>query len=356
MNVRIPAFMLIIILFAAFTACDSSGNIQTLPGDYNEINAAPAVNESKELVVYSPHPVEFINPIILEFEASTGVSVEVVNLGTGELLKKVEEEQDNPVGDIFWGGSNSTVLPKKDLFEKYISVNEDALFDYCKNVEGMITRFTVVPSVIMINTKLIGNIKVEGYEDVLNPELKGKIAFADPAKSSSSFEHLINMLYAMGKGDPEKGWDYVQKLCKNLDGKLLDSSPDVYKGVAYGEYTIGLTFEEAAAKYIKDGAPVQIVYMKEGVILKPDGVQIIKGAKNLANARKFIDFVTSRETQTLIANQLCRRSARKDVPAAHGLKEAKDINIIKDNEEINTANKQIWLDKFKDIFNSVSAN
>lgn len=353
---KISAFMLIFILLTALTACDISDNIQSAPGVYNEKTATPTVNETKDLVVYCPHPVEFINPIISEFEADTGVSVEVITAGTGELLRKVEEEQDNPLGDIFWGGSNSTILPKKDLFEMYLSVNEDALFDYCKNVEGMITRFTVVPSVIMVNTNLIGNIKVDGYENILNPELKGKIAFADPAKSSSSFEHLINMLYAMGKGDPKEGWDYVYKLCENLDGKLLDGSFDVYKGVADGEYTIGLTFEEGAAKYIKDGAPVQIVYMREGVVLKPDGVQIIKGAKNMINARKFIDFVTSKETQTLIANQLCRRSARTDVPAASGLKETKDINVIKDNEEKNTANKQIWLDKFKDIFSRVSAN
>lgn len=308
---------------------------------------APA---SKNLVVYCPHPVEFINPIIAEFEAKSGISVEVITAGTGELLKRVEAEKDNPLGDIFWGGSNSTLLPKKDLFEVYKSVNEDAVFDYCKNVEGMITRFTVIPSVIMVNTNLIGDIKVEGYEDVLNPALKGKIAFADPAKSSSSFEHLINMLYAMGKGDPEKGWDYVGKLCANLDGKLLSGSSAVYKGVADGEYTVGLTFEEGAAKYVKDGAPVKVVYMKEGVVIKPDGVQIIKNAKNMENAKKFIDFVTSKETQTLIANQLCRRSVRTDVPAANGLTPTSEINIIKDNEEINSANKQAWLDKFKEIY------
>ena len=66
----------------------------------------------------------------------------------------------------------------------------------------------------MVNTKLIGNIKVEGYQDLLNPALKGKIAFADPSKSSSSFEHVVNILYAMGKGDPEKGWSFVQDLAK----------------------------------------------------------------------------------------------------------------------------------------------
>ena len=51
-----------------------------------------------------------------------------------------------------------------------------------KNTEGNLTRFDTIPSVIMVNTDLIGDIRMEGYEDLLNPELKGKIAFADPAR------------------------------------------------------------------------------------------------------------------------------------------------------------------------------
>ena len=86
--------------------------------------------------------------------------------------------------------------------------------------------------------------------DLLNPALKGQIAFNDPTTSSSSFEQLVNMLYAMGDGNPENGWDYVEKLYANLDGKLLGTSSAVYKGVADGEYTVGLTFESAAANYI----------------------------------------------------------------------------------------------------------
>jgi iron(III) transport system substrate-binding protein len=309
-------------------------------------------NASKKVVIYCPHPVEFINPIVAEFEKSTGITAEVVTAGTGELLKRIEAEKDNPLGDVLWGGSLSTVKPKKDFFQEYKSKNEDAVLDDCKNTEGMITRFTMIPSVIMVNKNLIGNIKIEGYQDLLNPALKGKIAFADPSKSSSSFEHLVNMLYAMGQGDPNKGWEYVGQLCKNLDGKLLSGSSAVYKGVADGEYTVGLTFEEAAAKYVKDGAPVEVIYMKEGVIAKPDTVQIIKGAKNLENAKKFIDFVTSKEVQTLIANQLCRRSVRKDVPAASGLKALNEMNLIKDDEATVNKSKQEWLDKFKDIFTS----
>ncbi|HHX60413.1 MAG TPA: extracellular solute-binding protein [Epulopiscium sp.] len=308
--------------------------------------------ESNNLVIYCPHPLEFINPLVSEFETQTGIGVEVVAAGTGELLKRVESEQGNALGDIFWGGSLSTMEPQMDLFEDYQSANEEYIYDNMKNVEGPLTRFTNIPSVIMINTDLIGDIKVDGYADLLNPELKGKIAHCDPSKSSSSYEHLINMLYAMGKGDPEQGWGYVEEFSKNLDGKLLSGSSAVYKGVADGEYTVGLTFEEGGAKYVADGAPVKLVYMEEGVISKPDGIYIIKDAKNIANAKKFIDFITGEDAQTIIIEKLNRRSVRKDIPAPEGLEKMENINLIYDDQDLVVEKKQEWLDKFKDIFTS----
>ncbi|MBO0960642.1 extracellular solute-binding protein [Neobacillus sp. MM2021_6] len=309
---------------------------------------------SKELVVYSPNPIEFNEPLVKEFEDETGIKVEVISAGAGELLKRIESEGDNPLGDVMWGGSLSSLDPFKDHFAKYQSKNEDKVIDDYKNDDGFITRFSLVPSVIMVNKNLAGELNISGYEDLLNKQLKGKIAFADPAKSSSSFEQVINELYAMGNGDPEKGWDYVGKLIGNLDHKLLSGSSAVYKGVADGEYSVGLTFEEPVVNYMNDGAPVQIVYPKEGTIVKPDGAAIIKGAKNLENAKKFIDFITNEESQTMVANELNRRPVlstvkiKKDI----GMKPLTEIKLISDDQAWSNKNKETILDKFKDIFTS----
>ncbi|ASS93061.1 ABC transporter substrate-binding protein [Peribacillus simplex] len=310
--------------------------------------------KSNELTVYSPHPLEFTEPLIKDFENETGIKVELISAGSGELLKRVESEKNNPLSDVFWGGSISTLDSNKELFEKFTSANDDQVADEFKNKDGYITRFSVVPSVIMVNKNLIGDIKIEGYEDLLNKELKGKIANADPSKSSSSLEQLINQLFAMGNGDPEKGWDYVTKLIKNLDGKLLSGSSAVYKGVADGEYTVGLTFEEAALNYIKNGAPVEIIYPKEGVIAKADGMGIIKNASNKESAEKFVDYVTSKEVQQKLTSELNRRSILKDVSIdkTTGMKDLSEITIIKDDEEWSNAHKEDMLNEYKDIFTS----
>ena len=309
---------------------------------------------SNSLVIYCPHPLDFINPLVDDFKAKNpDINVDVIAAGTGELLKRVESEKDNPLGDILWGGTVTMAKAKIDLFENYTSTNEVNIADIYKNTEGPLTRCTAVPSVLMVNTNLSGNIKIEGYEDLLNPALKGKIAFADPSASSSSFEHLDNMLYAMGNGDPEKGWDYVKKLCANLDGKLLSGSSAVYKGVADSEYTVGLTFEEGGANYVALGSPIKLVYMKEGVIIKPDGIYIIKGAKNMENAKRFVDYATSYDAQKTITEKFNRRSVRNDLPPSEILLSVDKINIINDDEKVVDSNKQKWLDKFRDIFTSI---
>jgi iron(III) transport system substrate-binding protein len=161
--------------------------------------------QGEELVIYSAHPIELLRSLIQEFESRTGIWVRVKSGGTGELINQIESEQDEPVADILWGGSLSTLKPQMYLFEEYISKNQEFIFDEFKNDEGMLTRFSDVPSVLMINTDLIGDIIINGYQDLLNPNLKGSIAYCSPSISSSAYEHLINMLYAMGKGNPQEG-------------------------------------------------------------------------------------------------------------------------------------------------------
>jgi len=307
-------------------------------------------NDEKKLIICGSNTEAMVTAMVSVFEQETGIKVEYLSMGTGEALKRIETEINNPQVDVMWGGSLSTVKMKKDLFANYTCANESSFFAEYKNVDGNITRFSSIPSVIMVNTDLVGNITVEGYEDLLNPALKGKIAFADPQLSSSSFEHLVNMLYAMGKGNPDNGWDYVRKFIKQLDGKLLGSSSAVYKGVADGEYTVGPTFEQGAVQYAVAGSPVAIKYMKEGVIFRCDGVYIVKNCPHLESARAFVDWATSKQAQTILSESQNRRSIRKDVPSPSNMESMFNINVITDDEDYSSAHKAEWIAKFKDIY------
>ncbi|MBW5388862.1 ABC transporter substrate-binding protein [Brachyspira hampsonii] len=313
-------------------------------------------SEKSSLVIYSPSSRDFIDPLIEDFKSKNpNIEVEVIIAGTGELIKRIETEKNDPLCDVLMAANINLVKNHQDLFENYTSTNENEILDSYKNTEGSMTRFMISPSVLIVNTNLVGNINIEGYSDLTNEQLKGKIAFNDPSSSSSSFKHLVTMLYTMGKDDINKGWDYVNKLCGNLDGKLLTGSSAVYKGVADGEYTVGLTFENAAANYAASGSPVKLVYMKEGVIMEPAGIYIIKNAKNMENAEKFLDYMTSFDTQKKMNDELNARAVRKDLGSSTILVDIKNINAITSNEELEyidnfvKENQEIWLEKFKNI-------
>lgn len=336
-----------IIISMCITACGANNTV--MPSSQSEVLSD--VSEEK-LVIYSPHSITIQWNIVKAFEEQTGIEVDVVSQGTGDAMKRIEAEASDPQADIMWGGTVALLNANKECFEYYSSPNEKDILPAYRNTSGYVTSFTLVPSVLIVNTELSEGIKINGYADLLNPALKGRIAHCDPEKSSSSYEQVINMLNAMGHGNPEDGWDYVEKLAKNFDADMLTSSSAVYKSVVSGENIVGLTYEEGAISNLVDGAPVEVVYMEEGVICRADGVAIIKNAKNLENAKKFVDFVTSAEAQEIVTQKLNRRSIRADIPPLKGIKDYSQINIILDDVDWATENKKSVIEKFHAIFNA----
>lgn len=288
-----------------------------------------------ELTVYTARSEGLNNLVIDEFEKETGIKVSTVVAGTGELQKRVESEKSNPMGDVLWAADETMLHEYKDLFEEYVSPEDKNMMDDFKNTSGYFTPAFADPTVMIVNEDLIGDIKMTGFKDLLNPELKGKISFGDPTNSSSAFQVLVAMLYDMGDGNPmsDDAWDYVDELIKNLDGKIASSSGQVHKGVADGEFPVGLTWEDPAANYVKNGAPVEVVFPEEGAIFPGESVQIIKGATNLDNAKKFVDFMISKEIQDKVGLELTVRPLRKDAKLADYMTPQDEITLSKNYDE-----------------------
>lgn len=335
---KIISFTLSLCLLASFAGCAKT----------EEKQVEQTANSSAALTIYSPHPAETINLVVKEFEQTSGIKVEIVAAGTGELLKRVESEKDNPLGDILWGGGAESLQAYAEYFTPYKSpelADVDAKYydSQCRWIGE-----SPLPMVIMYNTNLVPESQaITAWKDILKPEFTGKIAMADPAKSGSAYTILATMLTAY-KSEND-GWDFIKKFYDNLEGKILSSSSAVYKGVADGEYSVGLTLEKEAIKYVNSGSPVKIVYPSEGTSAVPDGVAIIKGTKNLENAKKFVDFVLSKKTQALMSKQLSRRSIHNDVESPKGLGPLNEIKLVDYDFKWASEEKDTILKHWKDI-------
>ncbi len=325
------------IMALSMTAC--TGKTETTPDKPNQTqgqNQQTTGDEEDVLVVYTARSEELNRAVISEFERETGIKVELVTAGTGELLKRVESEKENPLGDILWAADRTMLESSKDLFMEYVSGEDANMMEGFQNTTGYFSPAFADPPVLIVNTDLKGDIEINGFEDLLNPALKGKIAFGDPVNSSSAFQALVAMLYAMGENnDPmsDQAWEFVDKFIANLDGKMANSSSQVYKGVAEGEYIVGLTWEDPAAKYVKEGANVEVVFPEEGTIFPGESVQIIKNCKHPENAKKFVDFMLSEPIQNKVGTELTVRPLRKNAQLADYMTPQNQIQLVPNYDE-----------------------
>jgi iron(III) transport system substrate-binding protein len=257
------------------------------------------------MVVYSPNSDGEIQGILNYFGDKYGVKISLQSMGTGECLSKLNAEKANPQADVMFGGVNMGVYTtNKDIFQSYVAKGNNSLPAGYQNTTGYFTNYLLSGSNLLVNTDLEKSlgITVTGYDDLLNPVLKGKIASADPVSSSSAWAQLCNILLVKGGYESPQAWTYVEALIKQLNGKLTSGSSAVYKGVYQGEYAVGLTYEDPSVALLADGAKnIRVVYPKEGAVWLPAASAVVAGAKNADNAKLFMDFLISDECQKIVA-------------------------------------------------------
>lgn len=340
------------LLVSLFMILSVSGCAKPAEGEVTPTPEDEVVTTDK-LVVYSPNSEGLMNSVVPLFEKTYNVKVEVIQAGTGELIKRIQSEKDDPYADVMFGGAHSQYISNPDLWENYVSPADTTLPEPYQNASGFTTSYVLDGSLLIVNKDLIGDIKIEGYEDLLNPALKGKIAMGDPATSSSAFAQLTNILLAMGGYESEEAWDYVGKLIEQLDGKVASGSSAVYKSVADGEMIVGLSYEDPSAQLVRDGANVELVYPKEGSVFLPATTGIIKNAKNMDNAQKFVDFIITQEVQDIFGTTLTNRPVLEQAQTADYMTPIADIVLIDEDREWVNSHKDELAAKYTDLFASL---
>jgi iron(III) transport system substrate-binding protein len=154
----------------------------------------------------------------------------------------------------------------------------------------------------------------------MQPQWKNKFAITDPSKSGTAYM----LVYGLYKQFGQEGLDKIA-----ANAVVTASSGTTYKGVAAGEYAVGMTLEYAAQEYVAGGQKeIKLVYPTEGSYLAPEGMFIIKGAKNLDAAKALYDGLLSKESQEAQLVKNFRRPTRTDVAVA-SLTTLPDLKTIK---------------------------
>ncbi len=260
--------------------------------------------ENMNLVLYSTMTENDLNALtgMLEDEFA-GIRIEIVSGNAGELTTRIQSESSNPQGDLMWGGLDTADGDQyTDIFEHWLSSHEDELLPEYKSPNGFYNVDHLSSVAFAVNPQLEAElgIEIKGYQDLLNPALKGKVLMADPTSSSSAWNNISNIMAVFGN-DSDDAWDYIEALLRN-DLVIASSSSAAFASVADGEYVAGLTYEDGIASLIKSGADnLTLVYPSEGTSASAFATAVIKGGPNPELAKKVVDYIMSAEGQIAFA-------------------------------------------------------
>src|SRR5215813_9937597 len=140
-----------------------------------------------EVVVYTSEDQVFSEPVLKEFERTTGIKVRAVydteeTKSTGVALRVVAE-RDRPQADVFWANEplRAVMLQQQGLLETYRSPSADDIPARYRDPADHWTGFSARARVILYNTNEVKpDAAPSSVRDLTDPRWKGRAGLANP--------------------------------------------------------------------------------------------------------------------------------------------------------------------------------
>ena len=250
------------------------------------------------------------NEIIEDFEKEYNIKV---NYGTyssnEELLAKISSSKPGTYDVIFPSDYMVELMINKDML---MPIDTSKIFNYNIINEMFLNQkfdrgnryslpFLAATTVIAVNRKEIKD-KIDGYNDLLNSKYKNNIVLIDDQRLVIGMG-LQASGYSMNETNENylnKAKEWLLKLNKNI--KAYDSdSPKTF--LITNEVDIGVMWNAEAIIAREYNPNVEIIYPKEGFAISLDNYTIVKGAKNVENSYKFINYLLQPEVNGRITDE-----------------------------------------------------
>jgi iron(III) transport system substrate-binding protein len=272
---------------------------------------------------------------VTAFERKTGIKVSMTRKSSGETYAQVKAEATNPRGDIWWGGTGDPHMQaaEEGLTQEHRSPLLKDLQDWAvRQAEQSKYRTVGIYAGALgfgYNSELLAKKKLpepKCWNDLLSDKYKDEVQVADPNSSGTAYTLLATMVQLQGE---DKGFDYLKKLHRNVN-QYTKSGAAPAKAASQGETLVGIAFMHDLVTMAVEGGPVKVVAPCEGTGYEVGSMSILKGAKNLEQAKAWYDWALTPEAQAIGAAtksfQVPSNRNSKVPPQAPRLDQVKLIN------------------------------
>ena len=243
-------------------------------------------------------------------KAYPNIELKWVRDSTGVITAKLLAEKANPQADVVMGvaASSLALLDKNGMLQPYRPLNADAIMSQYIDKKNPPAWFgmDVWGATVCFNTVEAakkGIPKPETWKDLLKPAYKGQVVMPNPASSGTGFFDVTAWLTLWGDKDGKGesnggGWKFMDGLHENI-AQYTHSGSKPCNMAAAGEFVVGISFEYRGNTNKAKGAPIDLVFPKEGLGWDLEAFAIHKGSKNLDAAKKLADWASSKDAMML---------------------------------------------------------
>jgi thiamine transport system substrate-binding protein len=251
--------------------------------------------------------------VLAEFEAETGIDVEIVLGGdAGLMVNQAVLTAGNPIADVIFG-VDTTLLSRAidaDLFDPYVSGDLGDLGTAYGTGDGVVTPIDFGDVCLNHDLEALPTPPAT-LEELTDPTYSGLLVVPDPRASSPGLAFLLATIERFGE-DGEYTWrDYWSDLTSNDVQIAADWGTayyGAYSGTDSGDRSIVVSYASSPpADVIFSDPPIEratTAVITDGCFRQVEYAGVLRGADDSDEARAFVDFMLSEAFQASVATSM----------------------------------------------------
>lgn len=276
-----------------------------------------AAKGEKQVLWYTSFNVEDAEKITAPFAKKyPGVEVTINRQSANSVLQRVltERRAGKDIADVVMVGAEYLdLLQNRGFFLKHSSTEWKP-----EKGEFWTATYMSVHSIAFNKNIVSADAAPRRYLDLLQERWRAKLAV-----NLGNPTWIYSMLDFFGK---ENGLNFLKELAAS-NPRAYRGTTQLMQNVVTGDAEVGVALNhDGVMSFVNKKAPVALSIIQDPLYADVHGIAILGNAPRPNAARLFVDFIVSKEAQTILAD-LDKTTVRDDVPLKHQI-DRKTLRVI----------------------------
>tara|TARA_B100000945_G_C20424198_1_gene619500 strand:- start:9 stop:1025 length:1017 start_codon:yes stop_codon:yes gene_type:complete len=269
-------------------------------------------NLNGQLNIYSHRHYDSDRMLFDKFTEMTGIEINVVKGSADQLIERLISEGENSPADILLTVDAGRLYRAKiaNILEPVnSSILKKNIPSQFRDPENYWFGFSVRARVLVYSKDRVKSSELSTYEDLVKSKWKGRIA----VRSSSNIYNQSLMASIIESNGAEEAYKWAKAIRKNMARSPRGSDRDQARAVAAGIADVAImnTYYIGKLKNSKDPKDREVVdkisvffpnQNDRGTHVNISGGGLVKTSKNKKDAIKFLEYLSSSESQEIFGN------------------------------------------------------